>query len=74
VEALTTEEQHAVGQAVLRLQAEFRDRIDAGTIAQVVADSVKRLADGATTTRWIPVLAERMAWDRMRDLTRSNVD
>jgi len=73
---LTVEERHLILQAVERLQRRFDGQLNSETIERFVIDSAEELLPRATTTAWIPVLAERFAADRLRALLRleSSVD
>lgn len=72
--ALTTEEQLFVQQAVGRLTRSFEGQLNAETIERYLADSVDLLLPRATTTKWVPLLAERFARDRLRALVRLDPD
>ncbi len=67
---LTVEQQAMIMEAARRLQRRFEGQLNAETIERFVTDSVEQLSQRATTTTWIPVLAERFAGDRLRSLLR----
>lgn len=73
---LSMEEQAMVMEATRRLQRRFEGELNSETIERFVVDSVEQLSKRASTTAWIPVLAERFAGDRLRGLLRmeSEVD
>lgn len=67
---LAVEQQLQVRAATDRLRGQFEGVLNTETIERFVADSVERLATGASTTAWVPLLAERFARDRLRALVR----
>ena len=67
---LTVDEQLQVHQAAERLVRTFAGSLNTETIERFVADSVETLLNDATDTRWVPLLAERFARDRLRALLR----
>lgn len=67
---LTTEEQLQIRQASVRLRREFDGRLNAETIERFMVDSLDMLLERASTTTWIPLLAERFSRDRLRALLR----
>ena len=71
---LTTEEQLHVRQAAERLKRHFDGELNAETIERYLTDSVDVLLPRASTTQWIPLLAERFAKDRLRALIRLDPD
>lgn len=71
---LTTEEQLHIRQAAERLKRHFQGRLNAETIERYLTDSVDVLLPRASTTKWIPLLAERFARDRLRAVVRLNKD
>lgn len=74
MEELTTEEQVHVRQAAERLERHFDGRLNTETIERFLSDSVDLLLPRASTTQWIPLLAERFAKDRLRALIRLDPD
>lgn len=67
---LTIEEQKMVREASARLQQRFAGQLNAETIERFVTDSVEDLELRARITSWVPLLAERVAADRLRALLR----
>jgi arsenate reductase (thioredoxin) len=57
--------------AVDRLTGEFTPGFDRTTVEDVVASSYERLATGATTTTFLPLLAERFARQQLQAMLRS---
>jgi Protein-tyrosine-phosphatase-like, N-terminal domain len=47
---------------------EFAGRIDQPTVEQVVRETVAKLREGATVQLYIPLLAQRVARARLREL------
>jgi protein-tyrosine-phosphatase len=72
--ALTSGEQLQIRQAVERLQRQFSGTLNTETIERFMNDSLDTLVDRATTSTWIPLLAERLARDRLRALVRLESD
>ncbi len=71
---LTTAEQLQVRQAAERLQRQFAGSLNAETIQRFMNDSLDSLIQNATTSSWLPLLAERFARDRLRALVRLESD
>ena len=67
----TEEEEQALRDAAARMSAEFDGVFGAETVARVVAGSRDRLADDATVTTFLPLLAERYARQRLSALAHS---
>ena len=68
---LTTEDKFLLRQAAVRLQDEFKAKLNTETIEGFMTDSLDRLMEKATTTTtWIVLLAERFARDRLRAVVR----
>jgi protein-tyrosine-phosphatase len=65
---LTLEEQHMLRQAAERLHRDFAGHLNTETIERLLTDSVADLSARATTSTWVPLLAERFAADRIRAL------
>ena len=72
--ALTTAEQLQIRQAAERLQRQFSGTLNTETIERFMNDSLDMLVERATTSAWIPLLAERFARDRLRALVRLESD
>ncbi len=72
--ALTTAEQLQIRQAAERLQRQFSGTLNTETIERFMNDSLDMLVERATTSGWIPLLAERFARDRLRALVRLESD
>lgn len=71
---LTTEQQLQIRQAAERLRREFDGALNAETIERFMNDSLDVLLPRASTTQWVPLLAERFARDRLRALVRLESD
>jgi protein-tyrosine-phosphatase len=71
---LTTAEQLQIRQAAERLQRQFAGSLNTETIERFMNDSLDTLMKKATTSAWIPLLAERFARDRLRALVRLESD
>src|SRR5688500_4130201 len=71
---LTTAEQLQIRQAAERLQRQFAGSLNTETIERFMNDSLDTLMERATTSAWIPLLAERFARDRLRALVRLESD
>lgn len=67
---LTTEEQLQIRQIAVRLQRRYEGELNAETIERFITDTRDTLMERALTTRWMPVLVERFANDRLRALLR----
>lgn len=67
---LSTEEKLLLSQAAVRLQDQFKGKLNAETIERFMTDSLDRLMEKATTTTWIALLAERFAGERLRAVVR----
>jgi arsenate reductase len=67
---LTVEQQLQIRHGAERLRRRFDGQLDVETIERFMADSVDRLIGRARETKWVPVLAERFAGDRLRALVR----
>jgi protein-tyrosine-phosphatase len=57
--------------AVDRLVREFSDRLDREPVLQVAEDAYDKLAAKATTTAFLPLLAERFARQQLQAIVRS---
>jgi protein-tyrosine-phosphatase len=71
---LATAEQLQIRQAAERLQRQFSGSLNTETIERFMNDSLDTLMQRATTSAWIPLLAERFARDRLRALVRLESD
>jgi arsenate reductase (thioredoxin) len=71
---LTTGEQLQIREAAGRLQRRFESQLNAETIERFMNDSLDTLVSRATTSTWVPLLAERFARDRLRALIRLESD
>lgn len=71
---LTVAEQLQIRQAAERLQRQFAGKLNTETIERFMNDSLDTLMLRATTSTWIPLLAERFARDRLRALVRLESD
>lgn len=71
---LTTAEQLQIREAAERLQRRFAGRLNKETIERFMKDSLDVLIARASTSTWVPLLAERFARDRLRALIRLESD
>lgn len=71
---LTTAEQLQIREAAVRLHRRFAGQLNSETIERFMNDSLDMLVSRATTSTWIPLLAERFARDRLRALVRLEAD
>jgi arsenate reductase (thioredoxin) len=67
---LSTGEKLQMRQAAERLKKLFAGHLNTETIERFMNDSLDMLLERATTSTWIPLLAERFAKDRLRALIR----
>jgi arsenate reductase (thioredoxin) len=67
---LTLGERLDLKQAADRLQREFEGILNTETIERFMTNSLDQLMVGATITKWIPLLAERFARERLRAMVR----
>jgi arsenate reductase (thioredoxin) len=72
--SLTTAEKLQIREASERLQRRFAGELNAETIERFMTDSLDILVKRATTSTWVPLLAERLARDRLRALIRLEAD
>jgi protein-tyrosine-phosphatase len=70
----TLEDRHQIRIAARRLKDEFAGQFSIETIERYIVDSHEQLARSATVTKWLSVLAERFARDRLRALQRLETD
>jgi protein-tyrosine-phosphatase len=68
--SLTTPQKLQVRQGAERLRRQFSGQLNTETIERFMTDSLEMLLARATTTTWVPILAERFARDRLRALIR----
>ena len=67
---LTTAEKLQIRDAAERLRRRFEGQLNTETIERFLHDSLDTLVKRATTSTWVPLLAERFAGDRLRALLR----
>ncbi len=67
---LTTEQKLQIKQAAERLRQRFDGVVNAETIERFMNDSLDQLIERARLTKWVPLLAERYAGERLRALVR----
>jgi arsenate reductase (thioredoxin) len=67
---LTTEQKLQIKQAAERLRQKFDGVVNAETIERFMNDSLDQLIERARLTKWVPLLAERYAGERLRALVR----
>jgi protein-tyrosine-phosphatase len=63
-----------IHEAAVRLQRQFDGKLNQETIERFMNSSLKTLAERATTSTWVPLLAERFTKDRLRALVRLEAD
>lgn len=68
--ALTTAEQLQIQEAAERLKRRFEGQLNTETIERFMNESLDTLVKRASTSTWVPLLAERFARDRLRALVR----
>jgi arsenate reductase len=71
---LTTAERLQIREAAERLKRRFEGRLNTETIERFISESVDTLVKRASTSTWIPLLAERFARDRLRAVVRLESD
>jgi len=71
---LTVGEQLQMRQAAERLKKRFDGQLNVESIERFLFDSLDQLLARASTTAWIPLLAERFAADRIRAMVRLESD
>ena len=72
--SLTTAERLQLRQAAARLERRFEGQLNTETIERFLDESVDTLVSEASTSTWLPLLAERFARDRLRALVRIESD
>ena len=71
---LSTAERLQARQASERLQRRFAGQLNRQTVERFLNDSLDSLVKRASTSTWVPLLAERLAGDRLRALIRLDTD
>jgi arsenate reductase len=71
---LNTAELAQIREAAARLQRQFDGKLNQETIERLMNSSLETLAERATTSTWVPLLAERFTKDRLRALVRLEAD
>lgn len=71
---LNTAEQMQIREAAERLRRRFDGQLNAETVERFMNDSLDMLVERASTSTWVPLLAERFARDRLRALIRLEAD
>ena len=71
---LTVGEQLQMRQAAERLKKRFDGQLNVESIERFLFDSLDQLLARASTTAWVPLLAERFAADRIRAMVRLESD
>ena len=67
---LTAEQRLMVRHAAERLRKEFEGSVNVETIERLMTDSLDQTLAKASLPRWVPIVAERFARDRLRALVR----
>ena len=71
---LNTAEKLQIEEAGERLRRQFEGKLNAETIERFMNSSLETLTERASTSTWVPLLAERFARDRLRALIRLDAD
>lgn len=71
---LNTAEKLQIREAAERLRRQFDGELNAETIERFMNSSLEMLTERASTSTWVPLLAERFARDRLRALIRLDAD
>jgi len=71
---LSTAERLQTREASERLQRRFAGQLNRETVERFLNDSLDSLVTRASTSTWVPLLAERLAGDRLRALIRLEAD
>ena len=71
---LTAAERLQIREAAERLKRRFEGRLNTETIERFMSESLDTLVKRASTSTWIPLLAERFTRDRLRALLRLESD
>jgi arsenate reductase len=69
-DSMTIEQNLALRSAASRLATEFKGAFGAETIERFLVSSYDQFANGATITRFLPLMAERFARQRLKALAR----
>ncbi len=72
--AMSTEQRLRIKQSAAALQRRWEGRMNIETIERFLAESYYQLLPNAKVTNWLPVVAERLANDRLRALVRLESD
>ncbi|RPI12125.1 MAG: arsenate reductase ArsC [Actinobacteria bacterium] len=67
---LPIDQRHALRVAAANLQQEFRGILGVETIERFLGESYDQFADNATVTRFLPLIAERFARQRLKALAK----
>jgi protein-tyrosine-phosphatase len=67
---LSSAEKLQIRGAAERLRRRFEGQLNTETVERFLNESLERLVKRANTTLWIPLVAERLARDRLRALVR----
>lgn len=71
---LTDAEHTQIHDAAIKLQKQFDGQVNTETVERLLHESTDTLLQQGTNTMWIPLLAERIARDKLRALTRLESD
>lgn len=71
---LTTSEKLQIREAAERLKRRFSGQLNSETIERFMNDSLEMLVARANRSTWVPLLAERLARDRLLALVRLDSD
>ncbi len=71
---LNTAEKLQIREAAERLRRQFEGKLNAETVERFMNSSLDTLTERASTSTWVPLLAERFARDRLRALIRLDAD
>jgi arsenate reductase (thioredoxin) len=71
---LNVAEKLQIKEAAERLRRQFEGKLNAETIERFMNSSLDTLTERASTSTWVPLLAERFARDRLRALIRLDAD
>lgn len=67
----STTERDRIQSTAQRLHAEFEGTFSVETIKRLYSDSIERLSQGAATTGFVPLLAERFTKERLRAVAKT---
>lgn len=65
-----TTDRDRIQNPALRIHGDFRGTFSVETIEQLLADSIEQLSNGAATTAFVPLLAERFTKERLRAVAK----